>query len=213
MRCRADYDERQRSPFPLHLARVIALPDVKGRIDHLAIDLARRHLFVAEFGNGSIDEVDLASGRVVGRINGLHEPQGVAWLPVQHELVVASGDGSVRFYADADQREVARIDLGDDADNVRIDARNGHVIVGYGSGGLATIDPASHRLLGRLLLPGHPEGFRLVGSRAYVNVPDRGSILAVDLDRGQITATWRTGVHRMNFPMAVTASGDRIVIA
>ncbi len=198
---------------PLHLARTIALPNVKGRIDHLAIDLARLHLFVAEYGNGSVDEVDLASGRVVGRIVGLHEPQGIAWLPAQHELVVASGDGSVRFYAGDDRREVARIDLGDDADNVRLDARNGQVIVGFGGGGLATIDPASHHLLGRLLLAGHPEGFRLVGSRAYVNVPDRGSILAVDLDRGQITATWETGVHRMNFPMAVTASGDRIVVA
>lgn len=198
---------------PLRLTHTIALPDVKGRIDHLAIDLARRHLFVAEYGNGSVDEVDLASGRVVGRINGLHEPQGVAWLSTQHELVVASGDGSVRFYAGANRREVARIDLGDDADNVRIDPRNGHVIVGYGGGGLATIDPVSHRLLGRLLLPGHPEGFRLVDSRAYVNVPDRGSIVAVDLDRGQIMATWGTDGHRMNFPMAVTASGDRIVVA
>jgi hypothetical protein len=198
---------------PLYLTRTIALPDVKGRIDHLAIDLARRHLFVAEYGNGSVDEVDLASGRVVGRIGGLHESQGVAWLSAQHELVVTSGDGSVRFYAGADRREVARIDLGEDADNVRIDVRNGHVIVGYGGGGLATIDPASHRLLSRLLLPGHPEGFRLVGARAYVNVPDRGSIVAVDLDRGQILAIWGTGVHHMNFPMAVTAAGDRIVVA
>lgn len=197
---------------PLRLTGTIALPQVKGRIDHLAIDLARRHLFVAEYGNGSVDEVDLTSGRVVGRISGLHEPQGLVWLAPQHELVIASGDGTVRFYTD-DRREVARIDLGDDADNVRIDARNGHVVVGYGGGGLATIDPATHRVLGRLPLPGHPEGFRLVGSRAIINVPDRGSIIAADLDLGRVTGTWGTGLHRLNFPMAVTPSGDRVVIA
>jgi hypothetical protein len=31
--------------------------------------------------------------------------------------------------------------LGSDADNVRIDPRTGNAIVGYGSGGLAIIDP------------------------------------------------------------------------
>ncbi len=198
---------------PLHLTRLIQLSQVRGRIDHLAIDLARRHLFVAEYGNGSVDEIDLTSARVVGRIERLHGPQDLAWLPGQHELVVASGDGSVRFFAETDRRELARINLGADADNVRVDGRNGHVVVGYGDGGLATIDPVSHRLIGRLLLPGHPEGFRLNGSRALVNVPDKGAILAVDLDRNRITATWGTGLRRLNFPMAMTAAGDRIMVA
>src|SRR3546814_4959619 len=80
------------------------------------------------------------------RIVGLAEQQGVAWLPAEHELVVAFGDGSVHFYG-TDLRELARIDLGNDADNVRVDPRNAHVLVGYGKGGLATIDAASGRTL------------------------------------------------------------------
>jgi hypothetical protein len=43
---------------PLVLERTIALPDTKGRIDHLAIDLADHRLFVAEIANGTVDEVD-----------------------------------------------------------------------------------------------------------------------------------------------------------
>src|SRR3546814_2051380 len=39
------------------------------------------------------------------------------------------------------------MDLGNDADNVRVDPRNAHVLVGYGKGGLATIDAASGRTL------------------------------------------------------------------
>src|SRR3954468_167510 len=119
---------------PLRLERRIDLPDVKGRIDHLALDEERRRLFVAEYGNGSVDEVDLAAGRVIGRISGLHEPQGIAYLKATQQIVVASGDGSLRFYAAADRREVARLELGDDADNIAVDARNGHVVVGYGGG-------------------------------------------------------------------------------
>src|SRR5437763_15979163 len=44
---------------PLRLETVIALPNVKGRIDHLAFDPKHRHLFVAEHDNGSVDEIDL----------------------------------------------------------------------------------------------------------------------------------------------------------
>lgn len=197
---------------PLVLERTIALPDTKGRIDHLAIDLADHRLFVAEIANGTVDVIDLEAGKVVGRIAGLSEPQGVAWLPAERELVVACGDGSVRFYA-PDRRELARIDLGDDADNVRVDPRNGHVIVGYGKGALATIDPVAHKILRRLALPGHPEGFRLSGARAYINVPDDGSVIAADIDQGRQLARWPTGLHRLNFPLAVDPSGGSITIA
>jgi hypothetical protein len=196
----------------LDLAGTIALPNTKGRIDHLAIDLASHRLFVAEVANGTVDEIDLKAGKVVGRIVGLTKPQGVAWLPAARELVVACGDGSVRFY-NAGRHEVARIDLGDDADNVRVDSRNGHVVVGYGKGALATIDAARHKVLARLRLPGHPEGFQLFGTRAYINVPDDGSVIAADIDQGHQIARWSTGFHRLNFPMAVDPSGKTITIA
>ena len=197
---------------PLRLERKIILAEVRGRIDHLAIDEGGGRLFVAEVENGSVDEIDLRAGKVIGRISGLREPQGVAYLPAQKELVVACGDGSVRFFS-TDRRLIARIDLGDDADDVRIDPRNGHILVGYGKGAIATIDPAHHRLIGRLPLGGHPEGFQQVGTRLFANVPDRGAIIAADLDRGVVQATWRTGLHRLNFPMAVAPDGKHILLA
>ncbi len=46
----------------LILERTIALHDVRGRIDHMAVDLARKRLLVAELGNGSVDVIDLAAG-------------------------------------------------------------------------------------------------------------------------------------------------------
>lgn len=197
---------------PLVLRQSIPLPDTKGRIDHLAVDLGHHRLFVAEIANGTIDAVDLDKGKVVGRVAGLKEPQGLAWLPGNQQLVVACGDGAVHFYG-ADLHEVARIDLGDDADNVRIDPRNGHVVVGYGSGGLAAIDPGSHRVLSRLRFKGHPEGFRLFEGRAYVNVPDDGAILSVDLDEQKVLSRWPTGARHLNFPMAVALDGGSITIA
>ena len=42
---------------PLVLEAKIALGNVSGRIDHLAIDLGRQRLFVAELGNNSVGVV------------------------------------------------------------------------------------------------------------------------------------------------------------
>jgi DNA-binding beta-propeller fold protein YncE len=198
---------------PLGLVRVIALPEVRGRIDHLAFDRAHDRLFVAEYGNGSVDEVDLATGTIAGRIAGLREPQGVIWLPKQEEIAVACGDGSLSFYRGADRRQVARIDLGEDADNLRLDPRNGNLVVGYGSGALAVVDPAAHRIVREVKLGAHPEGFAFVGSRVFVNVPDAHEIAVADLDQARVIRTFATGTLFGNFPMAVDSSGTRIAVA
>jgi DNA-binding beta-propeller fold protein YncE len=190
-------------PSPLVLERTIPLKDVKGRIDHLAIDLAHGRLFVAELGNGTVEAIDLRAGQSVGRIGDLKEPQGLAYLPGRDELAVASGgDGTVRFYRAADLTPLGVLKVGDDADNMRVDPRSGRLIVGYGGGALATIDQATRKIVSILPLPGHPESFRLDGSRVLINVPEAGVIEVGDLDAGRITATWK-GAHALNFPLAV----------
>src|SRR3954470_1896307 len=78
-------------PDPFILEAVMKLPGVKGRIDHLAIDLARNRLFVAELGNDSVEVIDLDHGASIKRISGVKEPQGLAFLPDVDELAVASG--------------------------------------------------------------------------------------------------------------------------
>ena len=57
-------------PSPLVLEGKIALGNVSGRIDHLAIDLARQRLFVAELGNNSVGVVDLKERKLLRRIAG-----------------------------------------------------------------------------------------------------------------------------------------------
>ena len=71
-----------------------------GRIDHLAIDIKRNRLFVAELGNNSIGVIDLATQKVVKRITGLHEPQGIAYEPRADRVYIANaGDGVVKTFA------------------------------------------------------------------------------------------------------------------
>jgi hypothetical protein len=128
-------------PARLQLEAKIPLGSVHGRIDHMAIDLGRHRLFVAELGNDSVGVVDLDAHKVVHQLGGLKEPQGVGYLSESDTLFVANaGDGSVRLFQGPDYAPSGRIDLGDDADNIRADQATKRVIVGYGGGALAVIE-------------------------------------------------------------------------
>jgi len=196
---------------PLVLERTIPLTDVSGRIDHMAVDLRRGRLFVAELGNGTVDVVDLAAGKAIHRIAGLKEPQGVGYSPQVDLIAIASaGDGSVRLFKGEDLSPAGVVSLGEDADNVRLDVRTGQFVVGYGSGGLTVLDPASRSVASDIKLPAHPEGFQLDPStrRAFVNVPDAGQVAVVDLTAGKQIASWRVPGLKANFPMALDSTGS-----
>jgi DNA-binding beta-propeller fold protein YncE len=187
---------------PLALERIIPLPPAEGRIDHLAVDNVHGRLFVAELGAGRVEVIDLNSGRSLGRIAGLKEPQGLGYLPATDELAVASGgDGTLRFYRASDLAPGVVLRLGDDADDVRVDEGAGRLVVGYGHA-LAVIDGASKRILGEVALPAHPEGFEVADRRAFVNLPDAGGVAVVDLASGQVTR-WPNQGAAFNFPLAL----------
>jgi hypothetical protein len=191
------------APPPLVQERAIPLPQAAGRIDHLTIDEARGRLFVAELGAGAVEALDLASGRSLGRVTGLQEPQGVGYLPGRDELAVATGgDGMLRFYRTADLAQVGAIKLGEDADNVRIDPQTGRVLVGYGRA-LAVVDPAARRVIANIPLPAHPEAFQIRGGRVIVNLPQAGAVAVLDLASGREIARWRNPGPHFNYPMAL----------
>jgi hypothetical protein len=196
----------------LALERTISLGRVAGRIDHLAIDLERKRLFVSELGANSVAVVDLQSGQVIRQIDGLHEPQGIGYSPGTDLVAIASGgDGSVRLFKADDLTPAGAIELGDDADNVR-SAGAGRLVVGYGSGGLATLDAATGRKVGDIRLPAHPEGFEIDPrrNRIFVNLPKAHQIGVVDAFSGKMIAKWGPWLAIGNFAMALDDAGDRL---
>ena len=199
---------------PLTIEAKIPLGDVRGRIDHLAIDHARQRLLVAEFGNNSISIVDLKEQKVLHRITGLNEPQGVAYVSDGDLIFVSNGgDGSVRTFSGDDFSPRGRIDLGEDADNLRVDQSNNLVFAGFGSGGLAIIDARSPEKVVEIALKGHPEGFELEpsGKRVFVNVPDAREIAIIDRLSNVQTASWKTSEASANFPMAVQQKAPELL--
>jgi YVTN family beta-propeller protein len=200
---------------PLQLETKILLGDVRGRIDHMAVDLKRQRLFVAELGNDSVGILDLANRKVIGRIPRLKEPQGVGYDPSTDMLYVANaGDGSVQLFEGNDYKPAGRIELGSDADNIRIDAASNRVFIGYGSGALAVIDPATRGKVGDIPLKAHPEAFQIGPdtSHIFVNVPDDHGIAVVDRASQKQTGKWPIPDHGANFPMALDPVRRQVLV-
>jgi DNA-binding beta-propeller fold protein YncE len=205
----------QSAGAPLVLETKIPLGQVSGRIDHLGIDVMRQRLFVAELGNNSLGVVDLAAGKVLRTVAGVSEPQGVAYVPFADSVFVANaGDGSVHVLRGDDLGPIGRIELGEDADNVRVDTRRNRVLVGYGNGALAVIDPATRTKTADIRLKGHPEGFQIdeSGTKVFVNVPDAREIEVADL-ASEGTRSLPTQGAGSNFPMAIDRDAHRVLVA
>ena len=194
----------------LRLEATIPLGDVASRIDHLAVDPTRRRLFVAELVANRVAVIDLDGRTVLRTIDRLAEPQGVAYEPTADTLYVANGgDGSVRLYAAATFESIGRIELRDDADNVRIDATNRRVLVGYGHG-LAAIDPRTHALR-TFALGGHPEAFQVEPktARILINVPPAHAVVVLDAKgRAQRRPIPLPG---SNYPLALDDLGQLVL--
>jgi DNA-binding beta-propeller fold protein YncE len=193
----------------------IALPGVEKRIDHLGVDTVHHRLFVAALGNNTIEVIDLAAGKQVHSLRGLHEPQGIVFVPASNRVFAANAQGGdLNVYDASSYAKLGTVALGEDADNVRYDAKAGRVYIGYGSGALAILDAARLKRVGSVPLAGHPESFQLEksGPRLFVNVPDAGQIAVLDRVSQKLLTTWPVTVARANFPMALDEADHRLFV-
>jgi YVTN family beta-propeller protein len=200
--------------LPLVLESTIPLLNVSGPLEHLAADGSRKRLFVAEQANNTLDVIDLATQKQLRSISGLADPQGIAYLPEGDLVVVANhGDGSVRFFSGSDFSVRGIVPLGDGADNVRVDPRNGHVLVGFDTNRIAIINPYTPKWLQNIPLPSHAERFAIsTTDRMFVNVPAAGKIVMVDLT-SETGASWLTRGLEGNFPMTLDDASRTVIVA
>lgn len=189
----------------------------QGRIDHMAVDLQRGLLYVAALGNNSVGIADIRSGQLTRTISGLSAPQGVVFSPDNGKLYVSSaGDGTLSVF---DSRNLTLLDKmsfpGGDADNLRVDAANKSLYVGYGSGGIAKVDTTTDKIIREFPLPGHPEAFEVQASTQliFVNVPTANVIEAINSSTSRSVSNHSLAANSENFPMALDSAGGRLFVA
>jgi hypothetical protein len=198
----------------LQLVRTIPLPGVSGRIDHMSMDTQGQRLFMAALGNDTVEVMDVATSKRLQTIGGCSEPQGLVFLPKLNCLFIANGGSDdLKMYDGGKFQLLKTISTLADADNVRFDATNHRVYVGYGSGALGVVD-TNGVLLASIPLDGHPESFQLEqnGNRIFVNVPGDRSVAVIDRTQQKIVTKWRLTEAHSNFPMALDEANHRLFI-
>jgi DNA-binding beta-propeller fold protein YncE len=205
----------------LRLVQTIPMPNVKGRIDHMDVDLEGKRLFVAAIENGSMEVLDLAAGKWVRTIPGFKTPTEMIYVRELNKLFVASrDDGMIRvFRGDSlDLIDSIKLELG--PNRMVYDAARKYIYVGYGAklagfdyGRVGTIDARSDKLLGDMIVESHPSQILLDNSanRVLVSVWEQGRIDVFDSIDHHLLLTWTTGGQSGD--MALDHAHHRLFIA
>src|SRR5438874_12020540 len=110
-------------PTPLRLVQTVPLPNVEGRIDHMAVDLKGQRLFIAALGINTVEVLDLRAGKRIRSITGLHEPQGVGFISEFNKIFVANAKSGACEVFDGSSFKLSKCTKSsDDAENIRYDA-------------------------------------------------------------------------------------------
>src|ERR1700719_71790 len=199
---RANAQETQ----PLRLVQSIPMSNVKGRIDHMDVDVKGKRLFVAGLENGSLEVVDLGAGKWSKTIPGFKKTQGIAYIPSLNKMFVASGDDGMLRVFRADSLELVdsiKLDLG--PNRVAFDPLKSLLYVGYGGkdagkdyGEIAIIDAKTDKHLGDIKVDAHPSELLLdkSGKTLYVFVSIASKVQVVDTQKREVVSTWPVSSQR-----------------
>jgi DNA-binding beta-propeller fold protein YncE len=202
---------------PLVLVRIIPMPDVQGRFDHMAVDNKTGRLYAAVYGDDSVQVLETQRGKRVHSINeGLTKPQMIAYLPDSNRIVVSNeGDGSCKIFDADTYKLIDTVKFADDADQLRYDPVTKRVYVGYGDGAIGMFDATTNKRIEEdFELGAHPESFQLEekGPRIFVNLASVSQIAVIDRNTHKIEK-WKLEEAGTNFPMALDEEHHRLFVA
>src|ERR1700687_670053 len=137
---------------PLRLVQTIPMSNVKGRMDHLGVDVKGKRLFAAALDNNTLEVIDLKADKRIFSIPGQSKPQGVFYSPDFNTLFVDNGgEGTCKIYTGDTFKLIASLPLGEDADHVGYDPATKYLYAGYGStksGALGIVDTRTNKHIG-----------------------------------------------------------------
>src|SRR3984893_12100288 len=117
----------------LRLIQTIPMPNVKGRIDHMDVDVKGKRLFVAGLENGTVEVIDLKDGKWMRSIPGIKTPQGIEYVPTLNKLFgQKQNDDSLKVFRGDTLVLLNTIPVELGSNRVTYDPHSGHLYAGYG---------------------------------------------------------------------------------
>ena len=207
---------------PLRQVNAIPLLAVAGRIDHLAVDLAGKRVFLAALEKNEVEVVDISSGAVTQTIVGLEKPQGLLFVDKLHRLIVASGkDGTVKTFEGSSLSPSTTVTVSLGADAIGYDPKANEIYVGSGGadageehGDLTIFDAGTLRRKAALTADAHAGGSVPDGptTRMFVLVPEKSEVMVVDRSTHTVKTTWTIAGIQKDVAIALDESRHRLFL-
>lgn len=186
---------------PLQLVQTIPMPNVKGRIDHMEVDVKGKRLFIPGLENGTLEVVDLQAGKWMRSIPGFKKPQGVLYVAGLNKLFVASGDdGMLRVFRGDTLDLLDPIQLDPGPNRVVYEPHSKLVYVGYGGkdagkdyGEVGIIDAKNDKHIGDIKVVAHPSELLLnkSGTTLFVFISIANQLQVIDTNKRRVVSTWQ----------------------
>ena len=187
---------------PLRLVQTIPMSNVKGRMDHLGVDVKGRRLFAAALDNNTVEVIDLKAGKRIYTIPAQSKPQGVFYSSDFNKVFVANGtDSTCKIYSGENYTLIDSLPLGINPSHVGYDPATKYLYVGIGApdlapGALAIVDTHSNKHIGDIKTEVRPGGVKIEksGPRIFITLRGVAKVGVVDrVKREQITSWPFTG--------------------
>jgi DNA-binding beta-propeller fold protein YncE len=208
---------------PLKLATKYDMPAaVKGRFDHLGIDLSGNRLFVVGEEAQQVLVFDLASGKFVRAIKVDH-PHAVLYREDLNRIYITDeGKGVVNIYDGKNYDLVKAVSLKVDTDSIGYDPATHYLYVDNGGDNahepftmLSVVDTSAATKLADIKIDGDTlEAMALEksGDRLFLNNPAKNEVEIIDRKTNKLVASWPVKLGKGNATMALDESAHRLFV-
>lgn len=159
--------------------------------DYITVDSSARRVYVSH--GTEIKVLDADSGSVVGNITGLKQDHGVAVASdLGRGFITDGGQGKVIIFDLKTLKAIGEAKADEDADSIVYDPVSKRVFAMNGDPHSSTvIDAKTGAVLGTIDLGGGPE-FAVADGKGtvYVNIEDKGEVVAIDSQSLKIKSRW-----------------------
>lgn len=201
------------------------MPDtIKGRFDHLGIDVKGGRLFAAAETAHQVLIFDLNSGTYLRSIEGIEIPHAIFVREDLNRIFVTDGGpGDVKVYDGKTYSLLTRIPLKVDADSLGYDDATQLLYIDNGGGDayetfsmLSVIDTTRAVKVADIKIDGDTlEAMALAetSNTMYVNDAAKNEVVILNRKDRSIAATWPVKLGQRNVAMALDESGHRLFVA
>ncbi|HXC02284.1 MAG TPA: hypothetical protein VNU49_06495 [Opitutaceae bacterium] len=200
----------------LVLSQTIPVPGLTGGFNHMSVDAKHLLLFAAAPTNQTVEVIDLKSGRPQPSLGG-SRPAAVRYAPEFGQLYVSRTD-KLTIHDAASLKVQAEIDLGSSLDELQYSPAAKQLYVGCmttGKVGIAIISLPDGKVVGKVPLPGKPQGIVIEqnGHRLFANLPGAHGIAVVDCQKAVLLETWPVDKGEGNCALALDEDHGRLFVA